>query len=64
MLKTKKGVAKRFKRTKKGKITFHPGGKSHLQTNKKSKRVRALRRSRTLGNKKESAYLRKMLPYG
>ncbi|MDD5347005.1 MAG: 50S ribosomal protein L35 [Candidatus Omnitrophica bacterium] len=64
MLKTKKGVAKRFKLTKKGKIKYYPGGKSHLQTNKNPKRVRGLRHGRTVKNKKEAAYLKKMLPYG
>jgi large subunit ribosomal protein L35 len=63
-LKTKKGVAKRFKMTKKGKIKFFPGGKSHLQTNKDSKKVRRLRRARIVVNKKEIKYLKKMLPYG
>ena len=63
-LKTKKGVAKRFRTTKKGKIKFNAGGKSHLQTNKSSKRVRNLRKSRTVVNKKELKYLKKMLPYG
>lgn len=64
MLKTKKGVAKRFKLTKKGKIKYHPGGKSHLQTNKKSSRVRALRKGRKVQNKKEQKYLKRLLPYG
>jgi large subunit ribosomal protein L35 len=63
-LKTKKGVAKRFKTTKKGKIKFHAGGKSHLQTNKSTKKVRKLRKSKIVVNKKELKYLRKMLPYG
>ncbi|MFH0827881.1 MAG: 50S ribosomal protein L35 [Candidatus Omnitrophota bacterium] len=52
MLKTKKGVAKRFKLTKKGKIKYFPGGKSHLQTNKSSQKVRTLRKGRTVANKK------------
>lgn len=63
-LKTKKGVAKRFKLTKKGKIKYHAGGKSHLQTNKDAKRVRKLRKSKTVVNKKEAKYLKRMLPYG
>ena len=37
MLKTKKGVAKRFKLTKKGKIKYYPGGKSHLASSKNTK---------------------------
>jgi large subunit ribosomal protein L35 len=63
-LKTKKGVAKRFKTTKSGKIKFTAGGKSHLQTNKSAKRVRNLRKARKVVNKKEIKYLKKMLPYG
>ena len=63
-LKTKKGVSKRFKLTKKGKIKYNAGGKSHLQTNKKSSRVRKLRKSKLVDNVKEVKYLKKMLPYG
>jgi large subunit ribosomal protein L35 len=63
-LKTKKGVAKRFRLTGRGKIKYHGGGKSHLQTNKKAKRVRRLRKASTLANKKELKYLKRMLPYG
>jgi len=63
-LKTKKGVAKRFKLTKKGKIHYAPGGKSHLSSSKKQKRLRRLRRHVTLDNKSERKYLKRMLPYG
>jgi len=63
-LKTKKGVAKRFKLTKKRKIKYLPGGKSHLASNKKSGRLRKLRRAGMLENKKEIKYLKRMLPYG
>ena len=63
-LKTKKGVAKRFKLTKRGKIEYHAGGKSHLGTNKKSKRIRLLRRGKTLDGRKEKAFIKSMLPYG
>jgi len=63
-LKTKKGVTKRFKLTKTGKIKYHGGGKSHLQTCKDAKRVRKLRKPRTIVNKKEAKYLKRMLPYG
>ena len=37
-LKTKRGVAKRFKLSKKGKVRYSAGGKSHLATSKNSKR--------------------------
>ena len=63
-LKTKKGVAKRFKLTKKGKIKYVPCGKSHLLSNKKTARIRRLRRARVLEGHKERDYLKKMLPYG
>lgn len=62
-LKTKKGVAKRFKLTKKGKIHYVPGGKSHLSSSKKQKRLRRLRRHTVLENKVEKKYLKRMLPY-
>lgn len=63
-LKTKKGVAKRYKLSKKGKLGFHRGGKSHLATCKKSKRVRKLRKGDTLQNKTAAKYLKRALPYG
>lgn len=63
-LKTKKGVAKRFKLTKSGKIKYCAGGKSHLSTCKKTKRLRSLRRAKTIDERKERRFLKKMLPYG
>jgi large subunit ribosomal protein L35 len=63
-LKTKKGVSKRFKLTKSGKIKYHCGGKSHLQTSKKSSRVRGMRRARTIDESKEKSFIKRMLPYG
>jgi len=63
-LKTKKGVAKRFKLTKKGKIKYYSGGKSHLATSKKTKKIRHLRKDRTIGGSKEIKYLKRVLPYG
>jgi large subunit ribosomal protein L35 len=63
-LKTKKGVAKRFKLTKRGKIKYSAGGKSHLGTSKKTKRLRSLRKRRSVRNKKEVKYLKRVLPYG
>lgn len=62
-LKTKKGVIKRFKLTKRGKIKYRPGGKGHLLSNKKRKRLRRLRGADTLKNKKEIKYLKRVLPY-
>ncbi len=61
-LKTKKGVAKRFKLTAKGKIKYATCGKSHLLTSKKPSRLRKMRKSKTIGG--EGKYLKRMLPYG
>lgn len=63
-LKTKKGVAKRFKLTKSGKIKYAACGKSHLMSNKVQKRLRRLRRTRVLKDNKKVKYLKRMLPYG
>lgn len=63
-LKTKKGVAKRFKLTKKGKIKYMSGGKRHLLSNKTAKRIRRLRKAATIDGKKSKKYLTRMLPYG
>ena len=63
-LKTKKGVAKRFKLTKRGKIKYSAVGKSHLATGKETKRLRRLRRRKILRGRKETKYLKRMLPYG
>jgi len=63
-LKTKKGVAKRFKLTKRGKIKYSAVGKSHLATGKKTKRLRRLRRRKILRGRKETKFLKRMLPYG
>ncbi|MCM8789850.1 MAG: 50S ribosomal protein L35 [Candidatus Omnitrophica bacterium] len=64
MLKTKKGVAKRFKLTRKGKLKYYKSAKSHLLTNKDSKRLRRLRRAAILGDKRQIRAIKKMLPYG
>ena len=63
-LKTKKGVAKRFKLTKKGKIKYSCGGKSHLATSKKTKRIRKLKRAHFIEERKENRFIKSMLPYG
>ncbi|MDD5618650.1 MAG: 50S ribosomal protein L35 [Candidatus Omnitrophica bacterium] len=63
-LKTKKGVAKRFKLTKKGKVKYNPGGKSHLNSCKKPKKLRRLRRADILGGSYEKRFVKSMLPYG
>ena len=62
-VKTKKGVAKRFKLTKKGKIKYHACSRGHLLTTKKSKRLRNLRKARTLTGK-QATFIKDQLPYG
>ncbi|MFA4888945.1 MAG: 50S ribosomal protein L35 [Candidatus Omnitrophota bacterium] len=62
-LKTKKGVAKRFKLTKRGKIKYSPGGKGHLASCKETKHLRRLRRRDTLTQAKRVKFIKKMLPY-
>jgi len=63
-LKTKKGVAKRFKLTKRRKIKYDPCSKSHLLSSKEKARLRRLKRAKTVQNKKSVKYLKRMLPYG
>jgi len=63
-LKTKRGVAKRFKLTKKGKVKYSAGGKSHLASSKKTSKIRNLRKRKTLAGEKEIRFIRSMLPYG
>lgn len=63
-LKTKKGVAKRFKLTKGGKVKYPTCGKSHLLSSKKSKRLRRMRRPRIVESSKDIKYIKRMLPYG
>ena len=63
-LKTHKGVAKRFKFTKKGKIKYSSGGKSHLLSKKESKRKMRLRKPALIEGKKDIKYIKRMLPYG
>jgi len=63
-LKTKRGVAKRYKITKKGRVKYSPGGKSHLASAKKTKKMRDLKKRRTLAGKKEERFIKSMLPYG
>jgi len=63
-LKTKKGVAKRFRLTKTGKIKYHPGGKSHLLSVKQPEKLRRMRRPRALKGSEQIKYVKRMLPYG
>ena len=63
-LKTKKGLAKRVRLSKTGKIKYSPCGKSHLLSSKESGRLRRLRKAKIVEGKKDIKYIRRMLPYG
>mgnify|MGYP001022598351 CR=1 FL=1 len=63
-LKTKKGVAKRFRTSKSGKVKYNTCGKSHLNSCKKTARLRKLRHGKTLDDSKTRKYVKRMLPYG
>ncbi|MGD9014953.1 MAG: 50S ribosomal protein L35 [Candidatus Omnitrophota bacterium] len=62
-LKTHKGIKKRLKVTKSGKIKYSACGKSHLLSKKKSKRKRGLRKSRILKRLGQKRYIKRLLPY-
>ena len=61
--KTSKAVAKRFRKTKSGKIKHGCACKVHILTKKKRKRVRRLRRQ-SIVSKTDSSKIKKLLPYG
>lgn len=61
-MKTRKGIAKRFKVTKRRKILRRKGGKGHLLTVKTRKRKRSLRRA-ALVSKHERKKILRLLPY-
>lgn len=62
-LKTKKGIAKRFKITKGGKITCKHAGKGHLLSKKSKRRKRNLSQKNVLGHISIKT-IKKTLPYG
>ncbi len=61
-LKTNKSAAKRFKKTKTGKIKRHKAYKSHLLGGKTSKRKRKLRRT-ALVSKADLKTVESLIPY-
>ncbi|MCP4649511.1 MAG: 50S ribosomal protein L35 [PVC group bacterium] len=61
-LKTKKGAAKRFKKTGSGKVKRSQANKGHLKTCKNAKRKRNLRKS-AMVDKTEEKQFKIMLPY-
>ncbi len=61
-MKTKRGAAKRFKKTSSGKIKCFSGNKSHLLTHKGRKRKRRLRKAGIL-NQVNVKGITKLIPY-
>ena len=61
-MKTKRGAAKRFKKTGSGKIKRSKAFTSHILTKKSTKRKRNLRKS-GLVDASNSKVIRKILPY-
>jgi large subunit ribosomal protein L35 len=61
-IKTHRGAAKRFKRTKRGKFLRSKAFKQHLLSSKTTKRRRALRGTTTVSDA-DAAKLARMLPY-
>ncbi len=61
-IKTKRGAAKRFKKTATGKMLHFPSGKSHLLTNKNRKRKRRLRKPE-IASDAMTPTLKRMMPY-
>jgi large subunit ribosomal protein L35 len=60
-IKTKRGAAKRFKRTGKGKIVSRHANASHILTKKTTKRKRHLRKSAVLTGP-DAKRVRRMIP--
>jgi len=61
-MKSNSGAKKRFRKTASGKIKRKKAGKSHLLTNKRSKRKRKLGKT-TLVDKTQEKDVEQMLPY-
>jgi large subunit ribosomal protein L35 len=61
-MKTRRGAAKRFSLTAKGKVKRSKAYASHILTKKTSKRKRSLRRSGLL-NKSDMNGIKKLIPY-
>lgn len=61
-MKTHRGAAKRFKKTKTGKVKRHRAFASHILTKKSPKRKRRLRQA-TLLDKSDMKRVAKLLPY-
>ena len=62
-LKTHKGISKRFRISKSGKLKYGSCGRSHLLSVKSSKRKRRLRKSQILTSTGQRRAIKKSLPY-
>ena len=62
-LKTKKGIRKRFRVTKSGKIKHGKSGKGHLNSSKEEERKRKLKKPGYV-DKTQVKMIKRMLPYG
>ncbi|HZV03386.1 MAG TPA: 50S ribosomal protein L35 [Planctomycetota bacterium] len=60
--KTNKGIKKRFKVTKNGKVLFHKAGRGHLLSKKSSKRRRHLRKKK-MASPADAERIKKLLGY-
>jgi large subunit ribosomal protein L35 len=63
-LKTRKGVKKRFKITKTGKVLRKKAGRRHLLTKKSRKRKRGMNRPAKVENRRFRKTIKRLLPYG
>jgi large subunit ribosomal protein L35 len=61
-MKTKRSAAKRFSRTGSGKLKHKRGFKNHILTKKSAKRIRQLRKDKTL-EPGDEARMKVILPY-
>jgi len=61
-IKTHKGIAKRVKKTKNGKLLRNKAFNSHILTKKNGKKKRQLRKSTVMDKSFQKKY-KKMLPY-
>jgi len=57
-MKTHKGIRKRMKRTRRGKVTRRRANRGHLMSGKSSKRKRQLRRKATVDKGQVKIYAR------
>ncbi len=62
-LKTHKAIAKRFRVTKKGKITKRKNGQDHFKTRETGDLTRSRRRDISLDNVQDKKNIRSFLPY-